>query len=117
MIYFKNFIKKYKTISSHDIIFLSVMGLSVLKKDQRLMPYFSFLKTILGYNRRIYYKWSYWSLNWNCNWFFNIFKIPKHHIEIGNGSSFCFFRNDPLMIYSRTVVSNPFLIGMSFLLF
>ena len=110
--------KNIKTISSHDIIFLSVMGLSVFWGiSQGLMAVFpSFVKQYLGITDVFIINGVIGASGIGIAIGSLIYsKISKHYIEIGTVPLSVLGMT--LMIYVSTVVQTPFLIGMSFLLF
>ena len=110
--------KNIKTISSHDIIFLSVMGLSVFWGiSQGLMAVFpSFVKQYLGITDVFIINGVIGASGIGIAIGSLIYsKISKHYIEIGTVPLSVLGMT--LMIYVSTVVQTPFLIGISFLLF
>lgn len=110
--------KNIKTISSHDIIFLSVMGLSVFWGiSQGLMAVFpSFVKQYLGITDVFVINGVIGASGIGIAIGSLIYsKISKHYIEIGTVPLSVLGMT--LMIYVSTVVQTPFLIGISFLLF
>jgi acyl-[acyl-carrier-protein]-phospholipid O-acyltransferase/long-chain-fatty-acid--[acyl-carrier-protein] ligase len=110
--------KNIKTISSHDIIFLSVMGLSVFWGiSQGLMAVFpSFVKQYLGITDVFIINGVIGASGIGIAIGSLIYsKISKHYIEIGTVPLSVLGMT--LMIYVSTVVQTPFLLGMSFLLF
>ena len=110
--------KNIKTISSHDIIFLSIMGLSVFWGiSQGLMAVFpSFVKQYLGITDVFIINGVIGASGIGIAIGSLIYsKISKHYIEIGTVPLSVLGMT--LMIYVSTVVQTPFLIGISFLLF
>ena len=110
--------KNIKTISSHDIIFLSVMGLSVFWGiSQGLMAVFpSFVKQYLGIRDVFVINGVIGASVLGIAIGSVLYsRISKHYIEIGT-IPFASM-GMALMIYVSTVVQTPFLLGLSFLLF